>query len=73
MANSKTESEIALSAELVAAYVSHNSVPSGDLAALISSIHATLTKLGVDAAAPEAEKLAPAVAIKKSVTPGYIV
>jgi predicted transcriptional regulator len=31
MANSKTESEIALSAELVAAYVSHNSVPSGDL------------------------------------------
>jgi predicted transcriptional regulator len=73
MANSKTESEIALSAELVAAYVSHNSVPSGDLAALISSIHATLTKLGVDTAATEPEKLNPAVAIKKSVTPGYII
>ena len=73
MASSKTESEIALSAEIVAAYVSHNSVPSGDLAALISSIHATLTKLGVDTAAPEPEKLTPAVAIKKSVTPGYII
>ena len=73
MASSKTESEIALAAELVAAYVSHNSVPSGDLAALISSIHATLTKLAVDTAAPEPEKLNPAVAIKKSVTPGYII
>ena len=73
MASSKTESEIALSAEIVAAYVSHNSVPSGDLSALISSIHATLTKLGVDTAAPEPEKLTPAMAIKKSVTPGYII
>jgi predicted transcriptional regulator len=73
MASSKTESEIALSAELVAAYVSHNSVPAGDLAALIGSIHATLTKLGVDTAATEPEKLNPAVAIKKSVTPGYII
>ena len=73
MASSKTESEIALSAEIVAAYVSHNSVPSGDLSALISSIHATLKKLGADTAAPEPEKLTPAVAIKKSVTPGYII
>ena len=38
--------EFGLSAEIVAAYVSHNSVPSGDLAALISSVHAALTKLG---------------------------
>ena len=71
--NAESSDRVGVSAELVAAYVSHNSVPSGDLAALISSVHATLTKLGVDAAAPEAEKLAPAVAIKKSVTPGYIV
>jgi predicted transcriptional regulator len=73
MASSKTESEIGLAADIVAAYVSHNSVPSGDLAALISSVHATLTKLGADTAAPEAEALVPAVAIKKSVTPGYII
>jgi predicted transcriptional regulator len=73
MASSKTESEIALSAEIVAAYVSHNSVPSGDLAALISSVHATLTKLGADTAAPEPEGLVPAVPIRKSVTPDYLI
>ena len=71
--NAELPDRVGLSAELVAAYVSHNSVPSGDLAALISSVHATLTKLGVDTAAPEPEKLVPAVAIKKSVTPGYII
>ena len=71
--NAESSDRVGLAAELVAAYVSHNSVPSGDLAALISSIHATLTKLGVDTAAPEPEKLTPAVAIKKSVTPGYII
>ena len=71
--NAESSDRVGLSAELVAAYVSHNSVPSGDLAALISSIHATLTKLSVDTGAPEPEKLTPAVAIKKSVTPGYII
>jgi predicted transcriptional regulator len=71
--NAESPDRVGLSAELVAAYVSHNSVPSGELAALISSIHATLTKLGVDTAAPEPEKLVPAVAIKKSITPGYII
>jgi predicted transcriptional regulator len=73
MASSKTESEISLAAEIVSAYVSFNSVPSGDLAALISSIHATLTKLGAVTTTPEPEALVPAVAIKKSVTPGYII
>jgi predicted transcriptional regulator len=75
MQSSHAESpdRIGLAADIVAAYVSHNSVPSADLAALISSVHATLTKLGADTAAPEPEKLTPAVAIKKSVTPGYII
>lgn len=73
MASSKTESEIALSADIVAAYVSHNSVPSGDLAALISSVHATLAKLGADTAALEPAALVPAVPIRKSVTPDYLI
>ena len=75
MSSSPAESpdQIGLAAEIVAAYVSHNSVPSADLAALISSVHATLTKLGADTAAPEPDALVPAVAIKKSVTPGYII
>jgi hypothetical protein len=38
--------QIALSADIVAAYVAHNSVPRGDLADLIHSVHAALSKLG---------------------------
>jgi predicted transcriptional regulator len=71
--NAESPDRVGLSAEIVAAYVSHNSVPSGDLAALISSIHATLMKLGVDTAAPEPEALVPAVSIRKSIAPGYII
>ena len=73
MASSKTESEISLAADIVAAYVSFNSVPSGDLAALIGSVHATLTKLGAVIAVPEPEALVPAVPIRKSVTPDYLI
>jgi len=68
-----TPDQISLAAEIVAAYVSHNSVPSGDLAALISSVHAALAKLGAVTAAPEPDALVPAVSIRKSITPGYII
>jgi predicted transcriptional regulator len=65
--------QISLAAEIVAAYVAHNSVPSGDLAALISSVHATLANLGAVTAAPEPDSLVPAVPIRKSITQGYII
>jgi predicted transcriptional regulator len=68
-----TLDQASLAAEIVAAYVSHNSVPSGDLAALITSVHATLTKLGPVTAAPEPEALVPAVSIRKSITPDYLI
>jgi predicted transcriptional regulator len=73
MANSKTESEIALAADIVAAYVSNNSVPTGGLADLIHTVHSALTKLGADAAAPEPEALVPAVPIRKSITPEFLI
>ena len=75
MPSSHTESpdQVSLAADIVSAYVSYNSVPTGGLADLIHAVHATLTKLGAVTAAPEPEKLIPAVAIKKSVTPGYII
>jgi predicted transcriptional regulator len=75
MANSDTPSDkTSLSAEIVAAYVSHNSVPTGGLPALIESIHGALTNLGaVPAAVPEPEPLVPAVSIRKSITHEYLV
>jgi predicted transcriptional regulator len=68
-----TPDQVSLAADIVAAYVSHNSVPSGGLADLIHSVHAALTKLGAVTAAPEPEALVPAVPIRKSVTPDYLI
>jgi predicted transcriptional regulator len=75
MAKSGTESSdnIALSAEIVAAYVSNNSVPAADLAALIASVHATLEKLGPGATPPEPEVLVPKISIRKSINPDYLI
>ena len=55
--------------EIVSAYVSNNSVPANQLGDLITSVHHSL--MTVDGQAPEALK--PAVPIKQSVKPDYIV
>jgi len=57
--------------EIVAAYVSKNEVAAADLPALIKSVHATLGGIGGDARAPAVKP--PAVPVKKSITPDYIV
>ena len=43
------------------------------LADLIHTVHASLVRLGAATAAPEPEALVPAVSIRKSVTPGYLI
>ena len=63
---------IELTAEIVSAYVSNNDIDSGDLAALISDVHSALQRTG-GAAEPEPEPLKPAVTVRKSVTPDFIV
>jgi predicted transcriptional regulator len=75
MANSNAGSpdKVSLSADIVAAYVSRNSVTPGGLPALIESIHLALTNLGAVEAVPEAEALVPAVPIRKSITPGFLI
>lgn len=64
---------VELTAEVVAAYVMHNSVHKGDMPELIASVHASLTGLGQPKPAPEAERPVPAVPIKKSVNPDYLI
>jgi predicted transcriptional regulator len=61
-----------LTAELVASYVSNNSVHVSDLPTLIYSVHAALTALGAPKAA-EPERLNPPVSIKKSVTADHLI
>lgn len=65
---------LGLTAEIVAAHVSNNSVSVTDLPNLITEVHRTLSSLGT-APAPKAEpeKLVPAVPVKKSITPDYLV
>ncbi|TGD95758.1 MucR family transcriptional regulator [Methylobacterium nonmethylotrophicum] len=67
-----TSSLINLSADIVSAYVSKNSVPVGDLASLIVAVHASLERV-VSPPAPEAEKPTPPVPIRKTVTPDHII
>jgi predicted transcriptional regulator len=67
----KPQELLTLTAEIVAAHVSNNSVALGDLPQLIHSVYQTLSGAGdTNAAAPRPQ---PAVQIKKSVTPDYIV
>jgi predicted transcriptional regulator len=64
-----TPSVIELVADIIAAYVSNNSIPPSELGGLISGVHAAL--VGVDSPSVEEPpaKKTPAVPIKKSVTP----
>ena len=67
----KPQELLTLTAEIVAAHVSNNSVALGDLPQLIHSVYQTLSGAGeANATAPRPQ---PAVQIKKSVTPDYIV
>jgi len=64
---------IELTADVVAAYVSNNPVPAGELPNLISDVHLALSKVG---AAPEqtpVDKQKPAVSPKRSVHDDYII
>ena len=64
---------VALTAKIVAAFLSHNVAAIADLPGVIQSVHRALSDVASPAPAPVAEKLVPAVPIKKSVTPDYIV
>jgi len=71
--NSSERSLIDLTAQIVAAYLGNNSVPSGDIANLINQVHAALTRVVGAPAATPAEALKPAVPVKRSIASDYIV
>ena len=61
-----------LTADIVAAHVSNNSVAVNDLPSLIQNVHAALTGISGTSSAPE-PKPEPKVSIRSSVKPDYIV
>jgi predicted transcriptional regulator len=64
-----------LAADIVSAYVSNNSLPALELPAFIHSVHGALVGLatGQVSAAEAAPQKEPAVPVKKSVTPDFII
>jgi predicted transcriptional regulator len=64
---------IELTADVVAAYVSNNPVPVGELPNLIADVHAALGRVGTHVELPVADKQKPAVNPKRSVHDDYIV
>lgn len=70
MADEASQTLLTLTADIVAAHVSNNTVAVGDLAQLIGNVHAALGRLGAEAPAEEHK---PAVSVRSSVKPDYIV
>jgi predicted transcriptional regulator len=64
---------IQLTANIVSAYVSNNTVPSGEISSLISQVYAALMRVSGGQAVTAAEPLKPAVSVKRSITPEYLV
>ena len=64
---------LALTAQIVAAHVSNNSVQHNDLPGLITEVHRALLGLGKPAEPAPVARPEPAVPVKKSITPAYLV
>ncbi|MCZ4281300.1 MucR family transcriptional regulator [Kiloniella laminariae] len=73
MSEDKSSMELVeLTTRLVAAHVTNNSVAMADLPQLIREVHSTLVSLG-DEERKEPERPMPAISIKKSITPEFII
>jgi predicted transcriptional regulator len=72
---SSTGKYIDQTASIVAAYVSHNAIAADQLPGLIARVHAALSNVsgGPAALAGAGETPRPAVPVKRSVTPDYII
>src|SRR5262245_3248294 len=64
---------LGLTAEIVSAYLSNNPVAAGDIPALINQVHAALLRISSGSGEAVGESLKPAVPVKRSIHPDYIV
>ncbi len=73
MESAKGSDLLKLATEIVAAYVSNNPVPVGELPGMIKSVHTTLGSLSGVPSAEVVTNQKPAVPLKKSITPEYLI
>lgn len=64
---------IEITTSLVAAYVGGNSIAAADVPGLIRSVHTALAGLGEEIAPGEVPNREPAVPVKRSITPDYLI
>ncbi|GAC1332898.1 MAG: MucR family transcriptional regulator [Beijerinckiaceae bacterium] len=73
MSEASSANYIELAADIVSAYVSNNSVPVGELSALIQDVHSALLRVTSTSVPILAEAPRPAIAVKKSLNSDYII
>lgn len=62
-----------MTADIVSAYLSANTIAASEVPALIASIHASLTQAAGGTVEVVAEPQAPAVSVRRSITPDYLI
>ena len=67
-----TSNPVELAAEIVAAFVSYNPLPKSELPSLIEAVHSAVKRLG-ESAPPQVEAKTPAVPIRRSITPDFLI
>jgi predicted transcriptional regulator len=67
------EELLRMTADVVAAYVSNNVLPTGQLAEVINAVYKSLRALEGQAQESLTEPLKPAVPVRKSITPDYLI
>lgn len=70
--NSPHNEILSLTVDIVASHVSNNSVPVSELPTLIAEVYSTLSGLG-SAQVAEEERPEPAVTVRRSITPDYLI
>ncbi len=66
---------VELAAEMVSAFVSNNPLPKSELPALIQAVHSAVERLAAEpgSAPPQVEAKTPAVPIRRSITPDFLI
>jgi predicted transcriptional regulator len=67
------EELLRMTADVVSAYVSNNTLPTAQLAEIINAVYGSLKGLEGQVVQPQPEPVKPAVPIRKSVTPEFII
>lgn len=64
---------LTLATQVISSYVGNNAVSASDLPALMTTVYQSLSRLGSSNVATPEERPDPAVPVRKSVTPEYII